>query len=110
MTAHNAVDEIEMLVRSRHGLIIVDSIEDDRVEEVLRHVASRLSLHCHIWRRTRGVSRGGGAGDGNAPLSTTMAERLTALRTWALDRTVNADTAEWRADQVPQRKVSQVTM
>jgi SpoVK/Ycf46/Vps4 family AAA+-type ATPase len=32
------------------------------------------------------------------PLARTMAERLTALRAWARDRTVHADTREWRRE------------
>jgi hypothetical protein len=56
-------DEIELLIRARYGLIVIDSWEDDRVEDVLRHVAARLSLHYFRWRCTRGVVRGGNHGD-----------------------------------------------
>lgn len=70
------VDEIELLVRSRHGLIVVDSLEDERVEEILRHVASRLSLHYYAWRRTKGVARGGGNGD---PFANDTADPALAL-------------------------------
>ncbi|NUQ10873.1 MAG: AAA family ATPase [Gemmatimonadaceae bacterium] len=76
MPAHGPIDEIELLVRARHGLIVVDCPEDDRVEDVLRHVASRLSLHYYAWRRTKGVSRGGGTGD---PFANDTAEPVPAL-------------------------------
>jgi AAA+ superfamily predicted ATPase len=34
---------------------------------MLRHVATRLSLHYYVWRRTKGVVRGGGLGEPFAP-------------------------------------------
>ncbi len=44
------------------------------------------------------------------PLSQTMAERLSRLRAWARDRTVNADAPEWRTESVaPLKAVSWVT-
>jgi ATP-dependent 26S proteasome regulatory subunit len=52
------VDELELLIRSRYALVVLDTHEDDRASEVLRHVASRLSLHYFEWRRTKGVRRG----------------------------------------------------
>jgi hypothetical protein len=76
MPVQSLVDELELLVRSRYGLIVVDSLEDDRVEDVLRHVASRLSLHYYVWRRTKGVARGGGMGD---PFANDTADPAAAL-------------------------------
>ncbi|HEX9563330.1 MAG TPA: AAA family ATPase [Gemmatimonadaceae bacterium] len=76
MSVRSLVDELELLVRSRYGLIVVDSLEDDRVEDMLRHVASRLSLHYYVWRRTKGVSRGGNLGD---PFANDTAEPAAAL-------------------------------
>lgn len=76
MSVQSLVDELELLIRSRYGLIVVESMEDDRVEDVLRHVASRLSLHYYVWRRTKGVARGGGFGD---PFANDTAEPMLAL-------------------------------
>lgn len=59
----NIAEELELLVRSRHGLIVVDSWEDERIQDALRHVAASLSLPYFLWRRTKGVSRGGGLSD-----------------------------------------------
>lgn len=53
------LDELELLVRSRYALVVLDTWEYDRAEEALRHVASRLSLHFFEWRRSKGVRRGG---------------------------------------------------
>jgi hypothetical protein len=76
MSINKIVDELELLVRSRYGLVVIDSWEDERVEETLRHAASRLSLHYYLWRRTKGVSRGGAAGD---PFADDTAEPAQAL-------------------------------
>ena len=77
MPVQSFVDELELLVRSRYGLIVVDSLEDDRIEDMLRHVASRLSLHYYVWRRTKGVARGGG--DMGDPFASDTAEPASAL-------------------------------
>ncbi len=76
MPLESLVQEVELLVRSRYGLIIVDSLEDERLSEILRLVASRLSLPYNEWRRTRGVSRGAGFGD---PWADDTAEPAQAL-------------------------------
>jgi hypothetical protein len=76
MAVRTFIDELELLVRSRHGLIVIDSIEDDRVEDILRHVATDLSLHYYVWRRTKGVARGGNQGD---PFANDTAEPALAL-------------------------------
>lgn len=61
MSRTRFLDELELLVRSRYALIVLDTWEYDRAEDVLRHVASRLSLHYFEWRRSKGVRRGGNA-------------------------------------------------
>ena len=70
------IDELELLVRSRYGLIVIDTWELDRADEALRHVASRLSLHFHSWSRSRGLRRGSDAG---APLLEGTASPTEAL-------------------------------
>jgi len=49
--------DIELLVRSRHGFIVIDTIEEDRAETLLSHVADRLRLPLFEWTRTRGLRR-----------------------------------------------------
>jgi AAA+ superfamily predicted ATPase len=51
--------DIQLLVRSRHGLIVIDTPEEERAELLLRHVADRLGLPLFIWTRTRGLRRDG---------------------------------------------------
>lgn len=63
MTRAAFLDELELLVRSRYSLVVLDTWEYERAEEALRHVASRLSLHYFEWRRSKGIRRGGGLTD-----------------------------------------------
>lgn len=63
MTRAAFLDELELLVRSRYALVVLDTWEYERAEEALRHVASRLSLHYFEWRRSKGIRRGTGPGD-----------------------------------------------
>jgi SpoVK/Ycf46/Vps4 family AAA+-type ATPase len=71
------IEELELLVRSRYGLIVVDTWELDRADEALRHVASRLSLHFHSWTRSKGIQRGAESG---APLIDDTASPAEALQ------------------------------
>ena len=50
--------EIELLVRSRYGLIVLDTLEEDRVEAMGKQIASNLSLHYYSWSRSKGLRRG----------------------------------------------------
>lgn len=61
MLATEAFADLEMLIRSRYGLIHVDTVEEQRVELLLRHVADRLTLPFFTWTRTRGITRDGNA-------------------------------------------------
>jgi hypothetical protein len=77
MTFAQFIEELELLVRSRYSLIIIDSWELERADQALRHVASQLSLHFHVWRRSKGVQRGSESG---APLVDDTASPAEALR------------------------------
>jgi hypothetical protein len=55
----DAAREIELLVRSRYPLIVVDTVEEDRLRDLLRRTASRLELNLFDWTRTRGLVRDG---------------------------------------------------
>ena len=51
--------DIELLIRSRHGLVVIDTPEEERTEMLLRHVAGRLGKPLMVWSRTRGLRRDG---------------------------------------------------
>jgi len=53
----DGIKELELLVRSGHGLIHMDTAEEDRALLLLQHVASRLQIPIFTWNRARGLSR-----------------------------------------------------
>jgi len=55
--------ELELLIRSKHTLIFLDTVEPDRADELLAVIAARLSLLHFSWTRSRGLRRGFHAGD-----------------------------------------------
>ena len=59
MAATEPLHDLELLIRSRHGLIVIDSDEEERVATLLRLVADRLSLPLFTWSRARGLRRDG---------------------------------------------------
>jgi AAA+ superfamily predicted ATPase len=61
MLATEALADLELLIRSRYGLIHIDTVEEERVQLLLRHLSDRLSLPFLIWSRTRGICRDGHA-------------------------------------------------
>ncbi len=76
MTLETAVEELDLLVRSRYALVLLDTVEESRADAVLRHVASRLSLHHYVWTRSAGLRRGTALED---PLMDDTAEPAKAL-------------------------------
>lgn len=59
MLATEALADLELLIRSRWGMIHIDTVEAERVLTLLRHVSDRLSLPLFTWSRTRGIQRDG---------------------------------------------------
>ena len=56
--AKDVAEELELLIRSRYGLIVLDTAEEDRAEAMLKQISSRLSLHYYSWTRSKGLRRG----------------------------------------------------
>ena len=57
MPLSDAVQELGLMVRSRHPLVVIESPEDDRILGLLRHAADRVSQPLLTWSRTRGLRR-----------------------------------------------------
>lgn len=49
--------DLELLVKSRYGLIRIESDEDERILPLLRHLSDRLTLPLFAWSRVRGLRR-----------------------------------------------------
>jgi hypothetical protein len=53
---------LELLVRARYALIVLETIEPELAEQVVRHIASDLQLHYYSWTRSKGLRRGPSGG------------------------------------------------
>ena len=71
----DALRDLELLLRSRHGLVYLETREEGRAEGLLRHLADAMGLPFFTWRRTRGLQRD----DASGPVYETE-ELLKALR------------------------------
>ena len=59
MPAADILSELELLVRSRHGLIVLDTVEEERAEALVEALAGRLGMPLFRWSLTKGLRRAG---------------------------------------------------
>jgi ATP-dependent 26S proteasome regulatory subunit len=60
---NDALSDLELLIRAHYALIVIDTVEPERAEELVRQAASALNLHYYYWTRSKGVRRGNSVGD-----------------------------------------------
>lgn len=53
----DALHDLELLFRSRHGLVYIETEEEDRANALLAHVADRLGVPFFTWTRSKGLGR-----------------------------------------------------
>ena len=63
MPESTALNDLELLIRAHYALIVLDTVEPERAEQLVRQAASELSLQYYYWTRSKGVRRGNTAGD-----------------------------------------------
>lgn len=56
---NDVLHELELLFRSRHGVVHLDTGEEERARGLLHHVAHRLGVPFFVWTRSRGLARAG---------------------------------------------------
>ena len=57
MVKRDIVDELELLVRSRYGLIFLETIEEDRAEQIIHRLTRRMHIPLFIWTLAKGLYR-----------------------------------------------------
>jgi MoxR-like ATPase len=62
MAAPNVLHELKVLIQSMHPVVLMQTIEEERVDDLLRAVAAELKLPLFIWTVTRGLQRVDGTG------------------------------------------------
>ncbi len=58
MPTDSNFDELELLIRAKYALIVVDTVEVERAEQGFALSASRLNLLYFTWSRSHGLRRG----------------------------------------------------
>ena len=71
------VRELEILVQAQHPLLLIESIEEDRVRTLLSYVADRVGLPFFVWNPSTGLEMQGP--DGGRPAGTEDAETCLAF-------------------------------
>lgn len=82
MPTDSTFDELELLVRARYALIVIDTVEVERAEQGLALAASHLNLLYFSWSRSRGLRRGALTSD---PLMADTEDPAKALATVATE-------------------------
>jgi hypothetical protein len=60
VSRRTSVDDLKRLILSFHSLIAIETVEEERVETILRDVASSLHQPLYTWSITAGLRRGYG--------------------------------------------------
>ena len=113
MPPTDPIEQLELLVRSRYGLIIADTLEEERVEDLFKQIASKLQLHYYSWTRSRGLRRGMQANDALVDDKTAQPIKDPAEALRLVEREGSgifhfAGLAAWFADPVVERHVRDV--
>ena len=79
------IHELALLVRSRYGLIVIDTADEERVATLLRLLANELDVALFLWSRSKGLRRDGldntvyGTSDAAQALSHMLGSSVPAL-------------------------------
>ena len=49
--------DLDLLLRSRYGLVVLDTPEEDRAQTLLLHLADRLDIPLFVWTSSKGLRR-----------------------------------------------------
>jgi hypothetical protein len=58
MSLPEVLRDLDLLVRSRHPLVVLETAEEDRAAALLRELAARMDLPLFTWSLSRGIRRG----------------------------------------------------
>ena len=57
MTGRDLIEELELLIRSRYGLILLETVEDSRAEILLGRLSRRMDIPLFVWTLSKGLKR-----------------------------------------------------
>jgi len=62
MPPNDPLKDLQLLIKSRYCIIVVETAEEERAGILLRNLAAQLRLPFFTWTRTKGLRRDGGEG------------------------------------------------
>ena len=57
MSRTDPLQDLDLLLRSRHSIVVLDTSEEDRAESLLKHLADQLDLPLFAWTPSKGLRR-----------------------------------------------------
>jgi len=57
MQSKNLLREIELLLKSRHSIIFIETAEEERADTLIKHLADHLDIGLFIWSVSKGLRR-----------------------------------------------------
>lgn len=84
MSHRRSVHDLKGLVRSFHSLVVIETVEEERVREIVREVATDLNVSMFEWSVTTGFRRGHGLTVGNTFDALDVLKHIDDLKTDAI--------------------------
>jgi hypothetical protein len=63
MQHSRSVQEIQTLIQSFHPILVIETVEEERVQSLLQAATQEMSLPMFEWSRTKGLTRSPGTFD-----------------------------------------------
>jgi SpoVK/Ycf46/Vps4 family AAA+-type ATPase len=57
MSRTDPLQDLDLLLRSRHSIVVLDTSEEERAESLLKHLADQLDLPLFAWTPSKGLRR-----------------------------------------------------
>jgi hypothetical protein len=84
MSRRQSVHDLRGLVRSFHSLIVIETVEEERVREIVQEVAMDLNVSMFEWSVTTGFRRGHGLTVGNTFEALDVLRHIDDIKTDAI--------------------------
>ena len=57
MQSTNMLREIELLIKSNHSIIFIETAEEERADALIKHIADKMNIGFFIWSGSKGLRR-----------------------------------------------------
>lgn len=57
MQSKDLLRELELLLKSHHSIIFIETVEEERADALIKHLADRMNVGFFIWSASKGLRR-----------------------------------------------------